>query len=183
LQGVLSQHSVSHYILSIVYLLNETSARLNNNNNNNEEEEDSISNYNNSTNTTITRRSTNSTTRTTNTTTSTASDVSKRYGKWQGIVSNDTELSQHLHEQGRQGLEVFGYEPPLAFPPGLVLVRSGDGGRITSSSSSAAAAVAMTCGAYDSTVRATREVAATAAVKVVKSSVSKLLFHRRRSSS
>ena len=38
-------------------------------------------------------------------------DVKTRYGKWQAILANQTELSMYLHQEGAQGLEQFGYEP------------------------------------------------------------------------
>ena len=38
-------------------------------------------------------------------------DVKTRYGKWQAILANQTELSMYLHQEGAKGLEQFGYEP------------------------------------------------------------------------
>jgi hypothetical protein len=38
-------------------------------------------------------------------------DVKKRYGKWQGVLSNNTELSTYFYQEGAKGLELFGYHP------------------------------------------------------------------------
>jgi hypothetical protein len=37
--------------------------------------------------------------------------VHSRYGKWQSILANNTELSEYLHREGKEALQVFGYEP------------------------------------------------------------------------
>jgi hypothetical protein len=37
--------------------------------------------------------------------------VKKRYGKWEGILANNTELATHLYKEGEVGLKVFGYCP------------------------------------------------------------------------
>ncbi|GMI20922.1 hypothetical protein TrRE_jg3600 [Triparma retinervis] len=39
------------------------------------------------------------------------SDVKKRYGKWHGPLEANPEMSREVHEQGGNGLSVFGYEP------------------------------------------------------------------------
>lgn len=38
-------------------------------------------------------------------------DVKKRYGKWQGVLSNNTELAKYFYSEGKDGLELFGYHP------------------------------------------------------------------------
>ena len=45
--------------------------------------------------------------------------VMARYGKWQKLLENQTELSAKLHEFGADGLKTFGYEPQENFldPP------------------------------------------------------------------
>jgi hypothetical protein len=35
--------------------------------------------------------------------------VSKRYGKWRAAIANDRDLGNRLHEEGKAGLELFGY--------------------------------------------------------------------------
>ena len=42
-------------------------------------------------------------------------DVQERYGKWQVLLANKTNLSKHLHEEGAEGLRVFGYEPRISY--------------------------------------------------------------------
>jgi hypothetical protein len=37
--------------------------------------------------------------------------VHSRYGKWQSLLANNTELSEYLHREGKHALQVFGYEP------------------------------------------------------------------------
>jgi hypothetical protein len=37
--------------------------------------------------------------------------ITKRYGKWQRVLKNKTELSYFFHRQGAEGLQVFGYHP------------------------------------------------------------------------
>jgi len=39
------------------------------------------------------------------------SDVKKRYGKWKGPLDANPQMSKAVHEEGGQGLQVFGYEP------------------------------------------------------------------------
>lgn len=41
--------------------------------------------------------------------------VKKRYGKWAKRLQDRPRLSRLLHEEGKQGLETFGYEPPNTF--------------------------------------------------------------------
>jgi hypothetical protein len=38
-------------------------------------------------------------------------NVKKRYGKWQGVLSNNTELATYFYQEGARGLELFGYHP------------------------------------------------------------------------
>ena len=38
-------------------------------------------------------------------------DVQKRYGKWQNVLSNNTELADYFYREGKKGLELFGYHP------------------------------------------------------------------------
>jgi len=38
-------------------------------------------------------------------------DVKKRYGKWQSVLSNNTELAHYFYQEGAKGLELFGYHP------------------------------------------------------------------------
>jgi hypothetical protein len=38
------------------------------------------------------------------------SDVKKRYGKWHEPLQRDPKLSKDIHEQGKKGLDAFGYE-------------------------------------------------------------------------
>jgi hypothetical protein len=40
-----------------------------------------------------------------------ATSVKERYGKWEGILANNTVLAAHLYEEGASGLSVFGYHP------------------------------------------------------------------------
>lgn len=42
--------------------------------------------------------------------------VTKRYGKWRNLVGNQRGLSDQLHEFGREGLRVFGYDPMRSLP-------------------------------------------------------------------
>ena len=42
-------------------------------------------------------------------------NVHKRYGKWQQLLETNPELSRFLHEEGKDGLEMFGYEPLKQF--------------------------------------------------------------------
>jgi hypothetical protein len=37
--------------------------------------------------------------------------ITNRYGKWQRVLKNKTELSDFFHRQGAEGLQVFGYYP------------------------------------------------------------------------
>ncbi|KAG7352512.1 hypothetical protein IV203_008560 [Nitzschia inconspicua] len=37
--------------------------------------------------------------------------VKKRYGKWQGVLRNNTELATYFYQEGARGLELFGYHP------------------------------------------------------------------------
>lgn len=41
--------------------------------------------------------------------------VTQRYGKWQRVLANRTELSKYFHKEGAEGLKTFGYEPRLNF--------------------------------------------------------------------
>ena len=41
--------------------------------------------------------------------------VTRRYGKWQRVLSNKTELAKLFHSEGAAGLKAFGYEPRLEF--------------------------------------------------------------------
>ena len=47
-------------------------------------------------------------------------DIHARYGKWKAQLENRTELSRWLHQEGKRGLELFGYEPPLEWKYPLV---------------------------------------------------------------
>ena len=38
-------------------------------------------------------------------------NVKDRYGKWRDALDKDLMLSKELHDEGRVGLETFGYEP------------------------------------------------------------------------
>ncbi|KAL3904170.1 MAG: hypothetical protein SGILL_010172 [Bacillariaceae sp.] len=38
-------------------------------------------------------------------------DVKNRYGKWQGVLSNNTELADYFYQEGSHGLSTFGYHP------------------------------------------------------------------------
>lgn len=38
-------------------------------------------------------------------------NVTKRYGKWQAVLSNNTELSTFFYREGGRGLGLFGYHP------------------------------------------------------------------------
>lgn len=38
-------------------------------------------------------------------------NVKNRYGKWQGVLSNNTQLARYFYQEGQQGLERFGYHP------------------------------------------------------------------------
>jgi hypothetical protein len=38
-------------------------------------------------------------------------DVKNRYGKWQSVLKNDTELETYFYQEGGKGLKLFGYEP------------------------------------------------------------------------
>jgi hypothetical protein len=38
-------------------------------------------------------------------------NVTNRYGKWQGVLSNNTQLAQYFYQEGKEGLERFGYHP------------------------------------------------------------------------
>jgi hypothetical protein len=42
-------------------------------------------------------------------------NVKQRYGKWQGLLANNTTLSEYLHREGAEALKVFGYEPQTEF--------------------------------------------------------------------
>lgn len=37
--------------------------------------------------------------------------VEQRYGKWKTLLKDQTLLSKHLHEEGKEALQLFGYEP------------------------------------------------------------------------
>jgi hypothetical protein len=41
--------------------------------------------------------------------------LEQRYGKWQGLLENRKLLSKNLHEEGKKGLEKFGYHPYREF--------------------------------------------------------------------
>ena len=45
-------------------------------------------------------------------------ELSKRYGKWHAQVKQNPELGKALDAAGREGLGLFGYEPPqeLLYP-------------------------------------------------------------------
>ena len=46
-------------------------------------------------------------------------ELSRRYGKWRPVVKSSPQLGQMLGTAGKEGLELFGYEPPSAlnYPP------------------------------------------------------------------
>jgi hypothetical protein len=56
-------------------------------------------------------------------------DVSLRYGKWKEKLANRTQLSQLLHQEGKEVLELFGYDPPRKWDYRLKpMVKQGDDG-------------------------------------------------------
>jgi hypothetical protein len=56
-------------------------------------------------------------------------DVSLRYGKWKEKLANRTQLSQLLHQEGKEVLELFGYDPHRKWDYRLKpKVKQGDGG-------------------------------------------------------
>lgn len=42
-------------------------------------------------------------------------NVLQRYGKWKSLLENQPELSNILHQEGKEALQMFGYEPPRRF--------------------------------------------------------------------
>lgn len=38
-------------------------------------------------------------------------NVTNRYGKWHGVLANNTELERYFYQEGAKGLEAFGYHP------------------------------------------------------------------------
>jgi hypothetical protein len=42
-------------------------------------------------------------------------NLKQRYGKWRRLLANQTKLSDYLHREGAEALQVFGYEPRTAF--------------------------------------------------------------------
>jgi hypothetical protein len=44
-----------------------------------------------------------------------SANVKQRYGKWQGLLANNTKLSEYLHREGAEALKVFGYKPQTEF--------------------------------------------------------------------
>jgi len=37
--------------------------------------------------------------------------ISQRYGKWETVLKNNTKISEFFHQEGAEGLQVFGYNP------------------------------------------------------------------------
>jgi hypothetical protein len=50
-----------------------------------------------------------------NTTEKNAGGVHQRYGKWQKLLADRPEVSAFLHQEGKEPLRVFGYEPATIF--------------------------------------------------------------------
>lgn len=60
-----------------------------------------------------------------------AEQLSSRYGKWRSFINNDVALFDSLHSAGKEGLEIFGYEPKRRLAEPHEVTENGYGCKMT----------------------------------------------------